>query len=339
MPITVRDLKERENRQQRKAFEAFHDDIPAVIKSIDGNTRPPGQQGMTWVSILNQPESMVLVHNATTMDIAETPVWVGPEMKPPYRLEVKGLYFGGLSQESINNAGGLQVSSHAQIHQYPSESNAGPDPVLIFQPALQPLKITGNGSTLIITVQPHTYVRNGRPVTFAGANIDLTTSVPGTASTQRKTLVYLDEVTNTARIVDGTTVPTGGAQVPSYVDLPVDGRMCGYVTLSNGQTSVVTATHVEDFRDYQRGREGVTGIISPELKNYTMTIGQDASVSGSVTVDFEDGNVHILTLTGDTTVAIDNPPSANIYGELKVIIIQDGTGGHSITWPTNVLWP
>jgi hypothetical protein len=337
--ITVRDLKEREHREQKKTFEAFHNDIPAVIKSVDGNTRPPGQQGMTWVSILNQPESRVLVHNATTMDIAETPVWVGPEMKPPYRLEIKSLYFGGLSPESINSASGLQVGSHAQIHQYPSESDPGPDPVLIFQPALQPLKLTGNGSNLTVTVQPHVYVRNGRPVTFAGANVDLTTSVPGTASTQRKTLVYLDEVTNTVLTSDSSTVPTGGAQVPSYPDLPVDGRMCGYVTLSNGQTSIVTATHIEDFRDHQRSRIGTTGIISPELKNYTMTIGQDVSVSGNVTVDFDDGNVHILTLTGNTTVAFDNPPSANIYGELKIIIIQDSTGGRTITWPTNILWP
>lgn len=339
MAITVRDLKEREKREQRRSFEAFHDDIPAVIKSIDGTTRPPGQQGMTWVAILNQPESRILVHNASTMDVAETPVWVGPEVKPPYRLEIKGLYFGGLSQESVSNAAALQVGNHAQIHQFPSESNPGPDPVLIFQPALQPLKITGNGSTLIVTVQPHVYVNNGRPVNFAGANVDLTTSVPSVASTQRKTLLYLDEITNTIITLDGGTVPTGGAQVPSYVDLPVDARMCGYVTLSNGQTAVTTATHVEDFRDYQRGREGITGIISPELKNYTMTIGQDVSVSGTATVDFEDGNVHILTLTGNTTVIIDNPPSTNIYGELKVIIIQDGTGGHSITWPTNILWP
>lgn len=339
MPITVRDLKEREKRQQSRAFEAFHDDIPAVIKSVDGNTRPPGQQGMTWVAILNQPESRVLVHNATTMDVAETPVWVGPEMKPPYRLEIKGLYFGGLSQESVSNASGLQVGDHGQIHQYPSETNPGPSVVLIFQPALQPLKITGNGSTLIVTVQPHVYVRNGRPVNFAGANVDLTASVPSVASTQRKTLLYLDETTNTIITLDGGTVPTGGAQVPSYVDLPVDARMCGYVTLSNGQTAVTTATHVEDFRDYQRGRAGTTGIISPELKNYTMTIGQDASVSGSAPVDFEDGNVHLLTLTGATTVSFVNPPSANIYGELKIVIIQDGTGGHSITWPTNILWP
>ena len=82
---------------------------------------------MTWVSILNQPESRVLVHNATTLDIEGTPVWVGPGTKPPYRLEVKGLYFGGLSQTDTSQGSALQMGAHAQVHQYPSESAPGPD--------------------------------------------------------------------------------------------------------------------------------------------------------------------------------------------------------------------
>ena len=338
--FTVRDIREREKEGQRRTFEAFHNDLPAVIKSVDGLTRPANQTSMTWVSILNQPESRVLVHNATTLDVEGTPVWVGPEAKPPYRLEVKGLYFGGLSQASTSQAAALQVGAHAQVHQYPSESSPGPDKVLIFQYAWQPLKMTGTGANLTVTVQPQYYIKNGRPAYFPGANIDLTTSVPSVASTQRRTLVYLDETINLISVVDGATVPTGGALTPSYPNLPINGRASGYVLLINGQTTIATASDVEDWRDLGRARDNLSGAtVSPHLSNFTLETEIDTSVSGAISLDFIDGNVQEITLTGNTSITIINPPSTNKYGEMKIIIHQDSTGGYTVTWPMEVWWP
>ncbi len=340
MVITIRDIKEREKEEQRKTFEPFHNDLPAVIKTVDGVTRPANKQAMTWVSFYNQPESRVLVHNPTTNDVAETPVWVGPEARPPHRFIIKGVYYGGISDEVDHGGGALESAPHAQAHQWPTEATPGPDKVLVFQPALQPLKMTGTGSTLVVTIQPHLYTRNGRPIQFIGSTLDLTSSVPSVASTKRKTLVYLDEETKVMRVVDGPTVPTGGALIPSRPNLPVGGRMSGYVELTNGQTAITTATHIEDWRDTLRGWTNITGstTISPDLKNYTLAVSRDLTATGTVTLDFLVANVHELTLTGNITIVIDNPPSSTKYGELKIIIHQDSTGGRTVTWPVDVRW-
>ena len=341
MTLTIHDISEREKTEQRRTFEPIHNDLPAVIKSVDGNTRPPSQRSMTWVAFYNQPESRVLVHNPTTNDVAETPVWVGPEARPPHRLIIKGVYYGGLSTEVDHDGGALETGPHAQTHQYPSEASPGPDKVLVFQPALQPLKMTGTGSTLIVTIRPHLYTRNGRPISFSGSTLDLTSSVPGTASTKRKTLVYLNEETNVMSVVNGPTVPTGGALIPSRPDLPVGGRMSGYVELTNGQTAITTATHIEDWRDTLRGWTNLTGstTISPDLKNYTLAVSRDTTATGTVTLDFLVANVHDLTLTGNITLILANPPSSTKYGELKIIIRQDATGGRTVAWPTDIWWP
>ena len=147
MTLTIQDIREREKEEQREVFEPFHNDTPAVIKVVDGFTRPPNKQAMTWVSFHNQPESRVLVNNPTALDIAETPVWVGPEARPPHRFIIKGIYYGGISDEIDSGIGALSLAPQAQSHQFPSESDPGPDAVLVFQPALQPLKMTGTGAT------------------------------------------------------------------------------------------------------------------------------------------------------------------------------------------------
>ncbi len=342
MTLTIRDIREREKEEQRKIFEPFHGDRPAVIKSVDGNTRPSNQPAMTWVAFYNQPESRVLVHNPTANDVAETPVWVGPENASSPRLIIKGIYYGGISTEVDTTEGGaLGVSPHAKTQQYPSESNPGPDKILVYQPALQPLKMTGNGTDLTVTIQPHLYTKNGRPRYFSGGNLDLTSSVPGTANTKRKTLVYLDENTNVLSIVDGGTVSSAGALLSPLATLPVGGRMIGYVELTNGQTSITTATHIEDWRDTLKGREDVTGAttINPHIKSYTLEVEFLSSATGTVTLSFQDANVHDITLTGNTILAINDPPSNLRYGEMKIIVHQDSTGGYTLSWPVNVWWP
>lgn len=339
MAITVRDIRERERRAQESKFEARHNDIPAVIKSVDGNTRPPGQQGMTWVSILNQPESRVLVRNATGMDIEGTPIWVGPETKPPFRLEVKGLYLGGISPSGGGSATSLSAGKHGSTHQYPSEANVGPDPVLIFQEAMQPLKCTGNGVNLIVTVQPLKYIQGGRPVKWGGGNVNLTSYVPTTSGKTTRVLVYLDEESNSLDVATGSEVTSGAVVEPPYPNVPVNGRPSAYIQLTYSQTAIVTATHIEDWRDFQNNEESYQATSSSELKNWTQTVVQNTSASGATNLDFQDGNIHELTLAGNIDLDFINPPQALKYGELTIKIQQSASGGNTVTWPTNVMWP
>jgi hypothetical protein len=55
------------------------------------------------------------------------------------------------------------------------------------------------------------------------------------------------------------------------------------------------------------------------------------SGTGTVTFNWNDGNIQTVTLTGNCTFAFSNPQSGASY---QIIITQDGTGGRTITWPT-----
>lgn len=62
----------------------------------------------------------------------------------------------------------------------------------------------------------------------------------------------------------------------------------------------------------------------------------DAGNSGtSKTLDWENGNEQLLTLTGNVTLDLDNPEDGGRY----VIVLATGAGGFTVTWPGEVLWP
>lgn len=57
------------------------------------------------------------------------------------------------------------------------------------------------------------------------------------------------------------------------------------------------------------------------------------SGSGTVTVDWNNGNYQTLTLTGSPTIAFSNGQAGARY----LLKIKTGAGGFSVTWPT-VTW-
>lgn len=62
------------------------------------------------------------------------------------------------------------------------------------------------------------------------------------------------------------------------------------------------------------------------------------SVSGTVGLDLSTANFFRHTLTGGTTFEFNNPEGDPAGNSLTLIVQQDGTGGHSITWPSSVEW-
>lgn len=61
-------------------------------------------------------------------------------------------------------------------------------------------------------------------------------------------------------------------------------------------------------------------------------------VAGTQDVDWVNG-VTVLTVTDDTILTFSNLPDAFVSKTIRVTIIQDGTGGHSISWPGAVVTP
>lgn len=59
------------------------------------------------------------------------------------------------------------------------------------------------------------------------------------------------------------------------------------------------------------------------------------SGGGTVTIDMNDANTQKVTLTGNPTLAFNNPKN---FQRLTLILEQDGSGSRTVTWPTSVRW-
>ena len=63
---------------------------------------------------------------------------------------------------------------------------------------------------------------------------------------------------------------------------------------------------------------------------------ENGDSGAAVEIDWTAGNNQCVTLTDDAVITFVDPPSA---AHVTLCMIQDGSGGHSPTWPTNVEWP
>lgn len=344
-------LRRRRMEEQRQSFEPWHGDVVAVLDDRTGSTRHATQPSKSWVSIWNQPESLIPVYNTTSVNKAGTPVWIGPQLRPPHALEIKGVYLGGVSQEIDTQAEMLGVSDHGQIHQYPSEADPGDSVVLIYQPALQPLKTTGNGSTLVVATQALIYYNEGgNRVGFGGKNTDLTASVPA-AGLVRNVLIFLDTNLGQLDTLDGATVTIGGS-VPEPA-VPTGGIPSAYVELTAGQTSIVTATHIDDGRSWLHLRPSASATYNAPFKwiwaDDAAREAEDdvtsADVSASV-LGFQETEKTLWRATGASPVVLEQVGTSDLVVYRNVpdhvsgtwySLFSNGTDGQ-IVIPTDTVW-
>jgi hypothetical protein len=99
--------------------------------------------------------------------------------------------------------------------------------------------------------------------------------------------------------------------------------------------SYAAASHVHAASQVTAGNFGSGDFVFPANLDIN---GQVASpthakgnITGATTVNFNDGNIQTMTLTGNVTFTFSNPKSGASY---QLIISQDATGGRTITWPT-----
>ncbi len=81
-----------------------------------------------------------------------------------------------------------------------------------------------------------------------------------------------------------------------------------------------------------------TGVLGLTLKNYKETVDTNATATGAVTLNMNNGNVHNLTLTGNVTLTFSNAATAGLRSELMINLVQDATGSRIVTWPAAVKW-
>jgi len=82
----------------------------------------------------------------------------------------------------------------------------------------------------------------------------------------------------------------------------------------------------------ENGSDVTFGDITGDLKGYGEVMLTTNPATGSINLDLSAANIFRLNLTGDTTVTFTNPPAAGSTSVATIVAIQDGSGGHTITW-------
>lgn len=224
--------------------EIKHNPFLAIIVSVHGSIYVDNRPSLVWISESNQPESRHIAFAGNITPVEDLPVWVQKSPKPPHALEIIDVYTSGMDYS--NEIAPFQVPIHGVNHQYPSELNPGIDLVLTYQPAIQPLKTTGNGADLTVYTEPCIYVFGGVRYVFGGYFSDMTSYLPAAGNIVR-VLIYLDPSTNALGYLSGSEVAIGNP-VP-YPDVPTNTAPSAYILLEDGQTEIETSSSVEDTRD------------------------------------------------------------------------------------------
>jgi len=287
--------KLRANRET--AFEQNRIIVPGVIVSIGGSTTFDALgPNFTWTRIWGAEESAVPAYNTTTLTAAGTPVLVARNPKGPYRWTIISPNDSYLVVTSSNQISQYAVGIHGPNHQIPTEATIGSDPVYVTNPMLLMLKTEGDGATLTVTTQPYIYVKNGVRRYFSGANTDLTSYVPG-AGLKRKVLLYLNKDTNVLVVLSGTTIASG-SPLPAPAPVTPSGitaRESALVALTNGQTTITTATDIEDCRDFLDGFDDDMALSTPTAEGQVL-VANDALLPEWVTPVIDENG---YWMTGD----------------------------------------
>jgi len=108
-----------------------------------------------------------------------------------------------------------------------------------------------------------------------------------------------------------------------------------------GNMYAATALRIDGTGDsYIKGAVGIgTTTIKGKLNiggQYGSDVKEKGNCSGTVNIDWNEGNTQHITLTGDiTTLTFSNGVVGRRY---TLILKQGGSGGYTVSWPDTVRW-
>lgn len=195
---------------------------------------------------------------------------------------------------------------------------------------------------------------------FAGSNLSVSGNTLNAADSDLKR-VAVSTATNTSGsgvyLVDtssaGVTLTldsddaTGNAtivvvNVDGTNDVTVDTE--GAETIDPGGASSKTISNAGEARRYTSDgtnwdESSVVEFEEINNSDYHETVSTDATVTGATNIDVSAANAFEHTLTGNTTYSFTNPSSDPAGNSFALLVEQDGTGGHTLSWPGTVEWP
>ena len=233
MSIDIRDIKLQQS-EQLKIKEDKPKRFPAKLIAVDGSVIPNNRPNSVYFREFGNEEAAVgIAINYATKKQAGLSVWVQEHPSAKGILTVTGLYTDDSNPSTTTNMSSLGIGSHAESHEYESETVYGDDVVRVFQPAIQPFKLTASG--LDYTLQPYIYVYKQVRFLFPGYRDTLLASSAGKV---RHVVVYLNLTDNLSYTVDGAEVLNNGV-IPIPVPQPPTNKsvISGYLKIDD--TSIV----------------------------------------------------------------------------------------------------
>lgn len=136
---------------------------------------------------------------------------------------------------------------------------------------------------------------------------------------------YVEEFTDASSL-------THSIYVPTYT-FPVDANRRGGLRVKNGDL-ILSSPDATIYRIDVANNGGLRIKDKNFVNKISMGVWQTGSFSATPTIDASAGDVFELTLTGNVTSSTISNASKGML--LQIILIQDGVGGRTFAWPTNV---
>lgn len=211
------------------------------------------------------------------------------------------------------------------------------------------LKITSAVSlsaTRTVTLAPNTVSKvwiienattGGQSITISQGSGSTVTIANGS-----KVMVVTDGAGAGAAVTNANpTIPAVNLATGVTGTLPVPNGGTGQTSYTNGQLLIGNTTGNTLTKATLTAGAGViitngTGSITVSGTNSDYV--DLGNVSGTVNIDFTKGVVR-ARLTGSTTFAFTSVPAAGTVTAVTLIVVQDGTGGRTVTWPAASDYP
>lgn len=229
-------------RNDLNRFEPARDFIKAQIVSINGSVEVAGREGYCWVQEWGNQGSVFQARNTKVAKVAGLAVLVGRGTKAPFEREVLETDPAMIDQPTYT--GQAFINPHANLHQWPA-GNPGPDPVLVYTPAIQMFKTTSAETDYTVDVSRlDAYLLDGYIYTFAGGSVDLSSKIPDVGK-NRYVLIYLNRITG---LLDTET----GMETNEIIEPPKPAIPAGVIPSAfvkiGGNNLVILSDNITDAR-------------------------------------------------------------------------------------------
>ena len=271
--------------------------------------------GTSWTA--TNPSGISAAVNSNTIIIANT-AQIGGNSTANYILQVTGNTTVG---SIIANSANITLQSTANVQILGSANVTGNVYASGFVGSVTG-NVIGNANTSTKWSAPISVSVTGDVVNSAATTLD------GSANITISTIL-----SNTA-VTPGTY---GNSSVYAIITVDSKGRITGVanqvavgaVSSFNTRTGAITLTAADVNTAISN-----TTITQPIFKSYREYQAVSSGVTGAIALDLSTSNIFQLNLTGATTITFTNPPPSTQIFSFTVIVIQDATGGRTISWPT-----